>query len=148
MPKPLIRIGISELGGLAWTAGFELQAMCWLLWWWTLIRRALFDFGLWFLKGTGGLIALNCDHDMFILSNGRALFDFWLWFLRWTGVADPFILFIKVFGIQKNFISSDLGVRNSSSPEKSQSKIKQCTSIRKNKHIMITVQSNQSSSPL
>jgi hypothetical protein len=28
MPKPLIRIGISELGGLAWTAGFELQAMC------------------------------------------------------------------------------------------------------------------------
>ena len=88
------------------------------LWSWyvySLNGRALFDSWLYFLKGTecclwsknwgsiklsgrsltdghwilDWLITLNCDHNMFILSNGRALFDPWLQFLKGTGYAEP-----------------------------------------------------------
>ena len=103
------------------------------LWSWyvySLNGRALFDSWLYFLKGTecclwsknwgslklsgrsltdghwflDWLITLNCDHNMFILSNGRALFAFWLQFLKGTGVADPRTEEIKFYCMPKTLI--------------------------------------------
>ena len=58
-----------------------------------LIGRSLTD-GRWFLDW---LITLSCDHNMFILSNGRALFDFRLQFLKGTGVAESVCNFFIAF---------------------------------------------------
>ena len=70
--------------------------------------------GPWFPEW---LITLNCNYNMFILSNGRALFDFWLWFIKGTGDAEPDSRRDKVLLYAKDFDKLNASLRRFCSDE-------------------------------